>query len=158
MSEQIIVFKNGERVITELKEVFEGEGDDRKGVCLMMNHPYILELIEVDDGQMRDLQVKFSKWCPYSVDYQFRVPYDTVLALGEPDQGLAAAYRQKVEAMEATVTGDVPEAPPAPPAASDLGWTEGETNPNMEQQKADIDAAINGFSGNGAPADASVGS
>ena len=71
MSEQIIVFKNGERVITELQEVFEGEGEDRKGICLMINNPYILELIEVNDGELRDLQVKFSKWCPYSVDFQF---------------------------------------------------------------------------------------
>ena len=151
MSEQIIVFKNGERVITELQEVFEGEGEDRKGICLMMNNPYILELIEVNDGELRDLQVKFSKWCPYSVDFQFRVPYDCVLALGEPDQGLALAYRQKVEA----ITGN----PDAPEGVPDLPeWTDGEVNPNMAAQQVDIDAVVNGFSGNGAPIDESVGS
>ena len=51
---------------------------------------------------MKKLQVKFSKWCPYSVDFQFRVPYDTVLAIGEPDTGLAQAYRGKVESITAT--------------------------------------------------------
>ena len=151
MSEQIIVFKNGERVITELQEVFEGEGDDRKGICLMMNNPYILELIEMDDGALRDLQVKFSKWCPYSVDFQFRVPYDTVLALGEPDSGLAEAYRQKV----AAITGN----PDAPEGVPDLPeWTDGAENPNISAQQADIDAVVNGFDGNGAPVDESVGS
>ena len=151
MSEQIIVFKNGERVITELQEVFEGEGDDRKGICLMMNNPYILELIEIEEGALRDLQVKFSKWCPYSVDYQFRVPYDTVLALGEPDQGLAEAYRQKVDA----ITGN----PDAPEGVPDLPeWTDGAENPNIAAQQADIDAVVNGFEGNGAPEDVSVGS
>jgi hypothetical protein len=151
MSEQIIVFKNGERVITELQEVFEGEGDDRKGICLMMNNPYILELIEMDDGALRDLQVKFSKWCPYSVDFQFRVPYDTVLALGEPDSGLAEAYRQKV----AAITGN----PDAPEGVPDLPeWTDGAENPNISAQQADIDAVVNGFEGNGAPVDESVGS
>lgn len=147
MAEQIIVFKNGERVITELKEVFEGEGDDRRGVCLLMSHPYILELVSADGTQDRhDLQVKFSKWCPYSVDFEFRVPYDTVLAIGEPDQGLAGAYRAKVNVISATEADQIPE------------WQEGAENPNMAQQQADIAAAIKGYSveGNGAPVDTSV--
>ena len=148
MAEQIIVFKNGERVITELKEVFEGEGDDRRGVCLLMSHPYILELVSADGTSDRhDLQVKFSKWCPYSVDFEFRVPYDTVLAIGEPDQGLAQAYRSKVDVITATNPDQVPE------------WQEGQDNPNMAQQQADIAAATKGgftVEGNGAPVDASV--
>ena len=126
-NEQIIVFKNGERVITTLQEVFEGEGEDKRGVCLMMTHPYILELVEADTGTDRDLQVKFSKWCPYSVDFQFRVPYDTVLAIGEPDTGLAQAYRGKVETITATKGNE--ELPQ---------WEEGASNPNMEAQLADI--------------------
>ncbi|AOO12804.1 hypothetical protein Sn130910_157 [Cyanophage S-RIM44] len=149
MAEQIIVFKNGERVITELKEVFEGEGDDRRGVCLLMSHPYILELVNADGSADRhDLQVKFSKWCPYSVDFEFRVPYDTVLAIGEPDQGLAQAYRGKVQVITATE----PEPDQVPE------WTEGVTNPNMEAQAADIAAATKGYTmeGNGAPVDTSV--
>ena len=125
-NEQIIVFKNGERVITTLQEVFEGEGEDKRGVCLMMSHPYILELVEAAGGTDRDLQVKFSKWCPYSVDFQFRVPYDTVLAIGEPDTGLAQAYRGKVESITATSNEELPQ------------WEEGAVNPNMEEQLADI--------------------
>ena len=132
-NEQIIVFKNGERVITTLQEVFEGEGEDKRGVCLMMTHPYILELVEAATGTDRDLQVKFSKWCPYSVDFQFRVPYDTVLAIGEPDTGLAQAYRGKVESITATKgSEDHPE------------WEEGVGNPNMDAQLADIKASTGG--------------
>ena len=153
MADQIIVFKNGERVITNLQEVFEGEDESRRGVCLLMNNPYILELVGGDDPTAKgmDLQVKFSKWCPYSVDFQFRVPYDTVLALGEPDSGLAEAYRQKV----AAITGN----PDAPEGVPDLPeWTDGAENPNISAQQADIDAVVNGFEGNGAPVDESVGS
>ena len=132
-NEQIIVFKNGERVITTLQEVFEGEGEDRRGVCLMMTHPYILELVEAPGGGDRDLQVKFSKWCPYSVDFQFRVPYDTVLAIGEPDTGLAQAYRAKVETITASQGNeDLPQ------------WEEGQPNPNTEAQLADINRATSG--------------
>ena len=148
MAEQIIVFKNGERVITELKEVFEGEGDDRRGVCLLMNHPYILELVSADapEGSRHDLQVKFSKWCPYSVDFEFRVPYDSILAIGEPDQGLAQAYRSKVQVITATNPEEIPE------------WQEGQDNPNIAAQQADIAAATKGYTmeGNGAPVDTSV--
>ena len=134
MAEQIIVFKNGERVITTLQEVFEGEGDDKRGVCLLMTHPYVLDLIEIPnaDSEM-NLQVKFSKWCPYSVDFQFRVPYDTVLAIGEPDTGLAQAYREKVDSLQATKEDDLPQ------------WTEGQSNPNIEAQKALIQEATSGI-------------
>jgi hypothetical protein len=148
MAEQIIVFKNGERVITELKEVFEGEGDDKRGICLLMSHPYILELISVDEpGKDRhDLQVKFSKWCPYSVDFEFRVPYDTVLAIGEPDQGLSQAYRAKVQVITAQDNTQIPE------------WQEGQDNPNIAAQQAAIAEATKGYTvkGNGAPVDTSV--
>lgn len=148
MADQIIVFKNGERVITELQEVFDGEGDDKRGICLLMSHPYILELVEVSNPEnpTQDLQVKFSKWCPYSVDYQFRVPYDTILAIGEPDQGLNAAYRQKIEQLT-VATGTAPESSEKTPQQelSELGWEEGKDNPNIIQQRADIEAVKNGI-------------
>ena len=41
-------------------------------------------------------QVKFSRWCPYSVDYQFKITYDSVTAIGIPDSGLEQAYRAKI--------------------------------------------------------------
>ena len=44
MAVSIVTLKTGERVITELKEIFDGEGDNKKGVCLLMEDPYILNL------------------------------------------------------------------------------------------------------------------
>jgi hypothetical protein len=98
----IAILKTGEKLITFLQEVFEGEGENRKGICLVMNHPYELKLIEVGniENPEQDLQVKFSKWCPYSTDVQFRIPYDGILAIGQPDPGLAMAYQAKVEQVE----------------------------------------------------------
>jgi len=134
MADQIIVFKNGERVITNLQEVFEGEDESRRGVCLLMNNPYILELVGGDDPTAKgmDLQVKFSKWCPYSVDYEFRIPYDVVLAIGEPDTGLAGAYRSKIESLVVSQEEGKGDENPLE------GWVQGEMNPNMEAQLADI--------------------
>ena len=48
MAVSIVTMKTGDRIITELKEIFDGEGDDKKGVCLLMEDPYILNL---DGGQ-----------------------------------------------------------------------------------------------------------
>lgn len=99
----IVVLKTGEKIITLLQEVFEGEGEARKGICLLMGYPYALELIKVSntDEPEQDLQVKYSKWCPYSVDSQYRIPYDGILTIGVPDPGLASAYLAKVEAQQA---------------------------------------------------------
>ena len=102
LNPSIVVLKTGDKLITILQEVFEGEGEDRKGVCLVMNYPYELELISVPNPEdpARDLQVKFSKWCPYSVDNTYRIPYDGILTIGAPDPGLTQAYRAKIDEQQ----------------------------------------------------------
>lgn len=99
LNPSILILKTGEKLITILQEAFEGEGEDQKGICLVMSHPYELNLVSVDniENPEQDLQVKFSKWCPYAIDTQYRIPYDSVLAIGQPDPGLAQAYQAKIE-------------------------------------------------------------
>lgn len=103
LNPSIVVLKTGEKLITILQEVFEGDGEDKKGICLVMNYPYQLELINVEniENPEQDLQVKYSKWCPYSIDSTFRIPYDGILTIGEPDPGLSQAYQAKVEYAKA---------------------------------------------------------
>jgi hypothetical protein len=98
----IVILKTGEKIITLLQEAFEGNGEDKKGICLVFTHPYTLSLVEVNntDNPEQDLQVKFSKWCPYSTDVQYKIPYDGVLAIGQPDPGLSVAYQSKIEQAE----------------------------------------------------------
>lgn len=102
MNSSIVILKSGEQIICELKEAYEGEGEDKKSVCLVMIHPYVLQLVQVNnqDNPQQDLQVKFSRWCPYAVDSQFRIPYDSVVAIGSPDAGLEQAYVAKVEQVK----------------------------------------------------------
>jgi hypothetical protein len=100
----IVIMKTGTQIICDLKEVFDGEKEDKKGICLLMIHPYELSLISVGgEDRTQDIQVKFSKWCPYSVDYQFKIPYDSVIAIGEPDSALQQAYRVKIEQVTQTM-------------------------------------------------------
>jgi len=102
LSPSIVVLKTGEKLITILQEVFEGEGDERKGICLLMNYPYELELVKAEsqDNPELDLQVKYTKWCPYAVDTQYRIPYDGILTIGVPDPGLSQVYQAKVDAQQ----------------------------------------------------------
>ena len=102
MAVSVVTLKTGERIITELKEIFDGEGDGKKGVCLLMEEPYILTL----DGSTpqylteqtgMEYQVRFSKWNPYSPDWQFKVPYDCVMTISNPEPGLQDAYDKKVK-------------------------------------------------------------
>ncbi len=123
----IVVLKTGEKIITVLQEVFEGDGEDRKGICLVMNHPYELTLVNINnvENPEQDLQVKYSKWCPYSTDTQFRIPYDGVLAIGQPDPGLALAYEAKVQ------------------QAQELIAARNEQTENARLQQQEIDKVIN---------------
>jgi hypothetical protein len=101
MAVSILTLKTGDRIITELKEVFDGEGDDKTGVCLLMDEPYILTL----DGETpqylteqygAEYQIKFSKWNPYSKDSVFKLPYDCVMTISNPEEGLEQAYTSKI--------------------------------------------------------------
>jgi len=98
MSVQIVTMKTGERLITELKEAYDGEAEDKKGICLIFDSPYILSVSnQTSAGQYtEELQVQFSKWNPFSVDNQFKIPYDGVLAISNPDTGLMRAYLDKL--------------------------------------------------------------
>lgn len=96
----ILVLKNGDQIVCDLKEVYDGEGESKKGICLMMIHPYVLSLVTTDNQE--DLQVKFGKWCPYSPDTRFKIPYDCVMSIGRCDSNLELAYLNRVEEVETT--------------------------------------------------------
>ena len=129
LNPSVVVLKTGEKLITILQEVFEGEGEDKKGICLLMSYPYELALISVpnEEDPDKDLQVKFSKWCPYATDNSFRIPYDGILTIGQPDPGLAQAYQAKIDLSKG--------AEPQPASGSD-------DSPNWQQQQQLVQQAI----------------
>ena len=102
MAVQVITLKTGDRIITELKEIFDGEGEDRKGICLLMDEPYVLHLDSSTPQYLTEqlgaeYQVRFSKWNPYSKDTQFKLPYDCVMTVSNPEDGLQNAYENKIK-------------------------------------------------------------
>ena len=44
-----------------------------------------------------EYQVRFSKWNPYSPDWQFKIPYDCIMTISSPEPGLQDAYEKKLQ-------------------------------------------------------------
>ena len=102
MAVSIVTLKTGDRVITELKEAFDGEGEDKRGICLIMEQPYILTLDGgtpqyLTEAHGMEYQVRFSKWNPYSNDTMFKIPYDCVMTISNPEPGLEQAWNMKLK-------------------------------------------------------------
>jgi hypothetical protein len=93
MNPVIVTLITGQQVICDLKEVFNDSEESPSGICLMMKHPYCLDLYE-------DEKVRFSKWCPYSIDTEFKIPYNSVIAIGKSDPNLEEAFLNKIEELE----------------------------------------------------------
>ena len=101
MAVSVVTLKTGDRVITELKEIFNSEEEDKQGICLIMEDPYILNLDSclpqfLSEQHCLDYQVSFSKWNPYSTDWQFKLPYDCVMTISEPEPNLKKNYESKI--------------------------------------------------------------
>lgn len=90
MVPKILVLKNGERIIAGTGE---RTGEDGRGICLVIKCPYILTLGEKTSTD--DFTVNFSKWNPFSSDLTFNVPYDAVITVSEPEQGILDVYLEK---------------------------------------------------------------
>tara|TARA_B100001964_G_scaffold237860_1_gene302206 strand:+ start:614 stop:1219 length:606 start_codon:yes stop_codon:yes gene_type:complete len=140
MAIAIVVLQSGERVITDLQEVREENKEDGKPMCLMFIRPYNLNVESTDAAVVnQEVQVRFSKWVPYSSDTQFKVPFSSVTAVGAPDPGLAQAYEQTVQQAVATeqAAGNAREVTQVPPPAADTGFSSGQGFGGEDEQHDD---------------------
>lgn len=96
MIPKILLMNSGERIIAALGELTDPEG---KPICLVARCPYILAMMPTGDvspdGNPSQFNVNFTKWIPYSSDDQFKIPYNTVTAIGEVDPGILEVYLEK---------------------------------------------------------------
>ena len=126
MAIAIAVLQTGERVITELQEVREDNKEDGKPICLMFVRPYILNTESVSNEANQEVQVRFSKWLPYSSDTQFKIPFSSVLAVGTADPGLGQAYTNTVQQAIAAEDAAKAETPQVEQVAADTGMVPAE--------------------------------
>ena len=129
MAIAIAVLQTGERVITELQEVREDNKEDGKPICLMFVRPYILNTESVNTDTNQEVQVRFSKWLPYSSDTQFKIPFTSVMAVGTADPGLGQAYTNTVQ--QAIAAEDAVKGQQTPPPEGIL--PDGSMDPDHDQ-------------------------
>ena len=91
MIPKVLVMKTGERIIAGASEMTDKESG--KGVCLVMKCPYILTLNPKEDTE--DYSVNFSKWNPFSSQNQFNIPYDSVVSMGDVEEGILDVYMER---------------------------------------------------------------
>jgi sporulation protein YlmC with PRC-barrel domain len=88
--------KSGERLIAGLAEFTNENG---VGVGFIIRNPYILGMMPAgevsSEGDPTQFQINFTKWFPFSSDNQFKIPYNTVVAIGEPDANILNVYLEK---------------------------------------------------------------
>lgn len=98
MANAIVVLTGShERLICDLQEVREGDDQEGKPICLIMIRPYTLNLEPGNGTGNQEVQVRFNKWLPFSIDTQFKIPFSSVTCVGAVDPGLEEAYTRTVE-------------------------------------------------------------
>lgn len=90
---RIILTKNNERIISGIGEIQDPETG--KGVGFLLKCPYILSLIKSESENPSEFSVSFTKWIPYSSDKEFRVTYDSVIAIGEVETDILNIYMER---------------------------------------------------------------
>ena len=127
----VVLAGTGERVICDLQEVREGDKEDGKPICLIMIRPYTLQLEPSDPANPggQEVQVRFNKWLPYSIDTQFKIPFSSLTCVGAVDPGLEEAYLQTVAQAEELEQAAV-EASAS--AAAETGFVPSEEVPDAE--------------------------
>lgn len=96
----IVVLHNGQQLITDLREVREPNKDgsvnpEGELICFVFIAPLVIAYSEfLEDTQQ--YKISFEKWIPFSKDTQFKVPYDRIVAIGEPTNAVKDAYINQI--------------------------------------------------------------
>ena len=97
MQVKIVVLRTGEKIICGISELIDNE--NQKGICFVIKHPHVLSMIPTDEvdsqGNPCNYTVNFSKWIPYSSDVVFKIPYESVTAIGEVEENILNTFLAK---------------------------------------------------------------
>lgn len=96
MVPRVMILQSGERIIAGVSEVTDENG---QGLCLLLRCPYILDMAPTgeynNEGNPSQFSINFTKWFAYSTSDEFRVPYASVVAIGEPEEGILDVYMKR---------------------------------------------------------------
>jgi|TARA_S200002703_G_scaffold29289_1_gene25148 hypothetical protein len=101
MSIKIVIFSNGDQVISDVKEVVVE--DEFKAYQLIQPQKVFLRehndtqlLMENADTRAESIEMVLSAWVPLSKEKQFYVAANSVISITEPIEDLVKIYKEKV--------------------------------------------------------------
>jgi hypothetical protein len=87
---KIVMLKNRQHVICKLSEL-RTETDEP--LCFLFEVPFVVSYsVPSENAEEKDIQIKFAQWSPFSKSLQFRVPFEQVVSIGEPKDGILQKY------------------------------------------------------------------
>jgi hypothetical protein len=99
MSIKLALLKSGETIISDVKELFTGEGEFRG---YLFNKPHKIEtrktllLTEENQNPRGDLEVSLSPWIVLTSDEQIPISPDWVVTVVEPIETIKQMYEEKL--------------------------------------------------------------
>ncbi len=107
MTIKLALLKSGEEIISDMKEMMSGGGEDAQVVGYFFKHPCRAILttpeIKVDDDQASTKQpvsIKLLPWLPLSKDTTIPVVADWVISIVEPQDKLLEMYQKALKSYE----------------------------------------------------------
>ena len=101
MSIKLATLKSGEDVISDIKEMVVGEGEDRKVIGYFFTKPCIARLINTmkvneKDKENQSFEISLVTWAPLSKDEKIAIPSDWVVTKVEPIDKVREMYENEV--------------------------------------------------------------
>jgi hypothetical protein len=100
MTVKLALLKSGELLISDIKELVSGEGEDGKKVYgYLFINPKKVDMssplfLKEDSDLESSVQVSLSSWIIISKDKEFAIPKNWVVTIMEPVDRLSAMYQE----------------------------------------------------------------
>tara|TARA_B100000287_G_scaffold434358_1_gene498577 strand:- start:546 stop:1013 length:468 start_codon:yes stop_codon:yes gene_type:complete len=94
MSIKLLMLRNGEEVISEVKEICEPETD--KPLGYHMHKPFRLDIVTAGSNE-QGYQLEWFPWAPLSKDKDFFLPGNHVVTVYEPLDALVSQYVSAID-------------------------------------------------------------
>ena len=110
MTVKLAVLKSGEEVITDVKEMHHGEGENTKVVGYFFRKPCVVRMkdIDVPENQPRvTFDISLQPWVPLGKGPIYPVAMDWIVTFVDPIDKLAATYQEQILDQEDEKYGEI---------------------------------------------------
>jgi len=99
MTVKLALLKSGEEIVTDVKEMISGEGDDQKVVGYFFKKPCIVRMKNiqgVEDKTQVTFDISLTPWIPLAKGPVFPIAMDWIITFVDPIDKLLKAYKEQI--------------------------------------------------------------